>query len=144
MTFRSVEWVHPSWRDLVISELEHNQDERRHFLERCSWRGLSLALSVAGGAQGDRAFPLLVHDGDWKLLSERAVQLVTERRPYAAMNVLGSLQAAFNATPPRRSDVEAERLAALTRTVLTACRAAWEAGHASIELIELKAYYSTC
>jgi hypothetical protein len=54
-----VTWVHPSWRDLVIDHLAGDPLARRRFLERCSLDVL-LALSVGGGATGERRFPLLV------------------------------------------------------------------------------------
>ena len=65
-----VDWVHPSWRDLVIEELAENPAERRRFLSCCGVDGAALALSGAGGARGGRARPLLVEDADWDALGD--------------------------------------------------------------------------
>ena len=43
-----VDWVHPSWRDLVIESLAARPDEaRRRFLARCGVDGAAVALSSA-------------------------------------------------------------------------------------------------
>ena len=54
-----VDWVHPSWRDLVIESLADDAAARRHFLARCGVDGAALALSGGGGAAGERERPLL-------------------------------------------------------------------------------------
>jgi hypothetical protein len=65
-----VDWVHPSWRDLVIGELASNPEERHRFLRACGVDGASLALSSAGGAEGVVERPLLKEDADWDALGD--------------------------------------------------------------------------
>ncbi|HEX6023955.1 MAG TPA: hypothetical protein VFZ00_18340 [Solirubrobacter sp.] len=65
-----VDWVHPSWRDLVIAELAEDAETRRHFLARCGVDGAAVALSGAGGATGERERPLLREDADWDALAD--------------------------------------------------------------------------
>jgi hypothetical protein len=49
-----VEWLHPSWRDLVIEHLAGDADARARLLTGCSGHGVLLALSFGGGEHGDR------------------------------------------------------------------------------------------
>jgi hypothetical protein len=65
-----VDWVHPSWRDLVIGELASTPEERHRFLRSCGVNGASLALSSAGGAEGAVERPLLCGDADWDALGD--------------------------------------------------------------------------
>jgi hypothetical protein len=74
----AVTWVHPSWRDLVIDQLERDPVRRRAFLERCGIEGALLALSVGGGPTGDRNLPLLVEDADWDALLGHVEALVAD------------------------------------------------------------------
>lgn len=82
-----IDWIHPSCRDLAIDQLVDNQIERQHFLSNCGVMGLKLATSAGGGAKGDRVFPLLVDDQDWKDLSERSLKLIV-----SGIDVLSDLQ----------------------------------------------------
>ncbi len=65
-----VDWVHPSWRDLVIEELASDATERRRFLSRCGVDGAAVALASSGGAEGERSRPLLRDDADWDALGD--------------------------------------------------------------------------
>jgi conflict system STAND superfamily ATPase len=73
---RSVTWVHPSWRDLVIDQLIEDATARESFLRRSSVDGLLLALSTAGGTTGERLLPLLHEDRDWDAAGDQLAQLV--------------------------------------------------------------------
>jgi hypothetical protein len=57
-----VEWIHPSYRDLVIEELERDAPASERFLQKCSWVGLQLTLSIAGGDKGQRRYPLMTSE----------------------------------------------------------------------------------
>ena len=74
-----VDWVHPSWRDLVIEALARDDDERRALPARCGVDGAALALSSGGGAAGERERPLLREDADWDALGDGLHHLL--RRP---------------------------------------------------------------
>ena len=73
-----VDWIHPSYRDLVISELGKDESAALEFLDKCSVEGIRLALSVAGGATGDRRFPLMSAPDSWDALLKRSLQLIRE------------------------------------------------------------------
>ena len=71
-----VNWIHPSYRDLVIDELMTDYDKQSAFLRNASSVGLGLALSEAGGAAGKRVLPFLGNNNSWLALESRALELV--------------------------------------------------------------------
>ncbi len=74
-----VNWIHPSCRDLSIDELSEHARDRAQFLANCDESGLTLAISLAGGAEGLRQLPLLQTESDWKCFVIHARQLVQEK-----------------------------------------------------------------
>src|ERR1044072_990161 len=89
-----VEWVHPSWRDLVIEALAADPDPRRHFLRCCGVDGVAIALSFGGGAAGERERPLLRCDADWDALGDGVYALCHACDEVEAIQLLGLLDAA--------------------------------------------------
>ena len=89
-----VDWVHPSWRDLVIESLAEDAHTRRHFLARCGVDGAAVALSGAGGAEGERARPLLREDADWDALGDGLYSLCHDIDEAEATQLLLVLDAA--------------------------------------------------
>ena len=89
-----VDWVHPSWRDLVIEQLAQDDAERRRFLAHCGVDGAALALSWAGGAGGERERPLLRSDADWDALGDGLYSLCPDLDEAEAIRLLGVLEAA--------------------------------------------------
>jgi hypothetical protein len=71
-------WVHPSMRDLVIDYLIENDTERRRFLENCSLSGITLALSFAGGQEGNRLFPFVIDKSDMKILNRKIEEMIRQ------------------------------------------------------------------
>ena len=69
-------WVHPSMRDLVITYLINNKIARLDFLSKCSIGGISLALSIGGGSEGTRTFPLVIDSGDQVIILKRIKELI--------------------------------------------------------------------
>lgn len=74
-----VNWIHPSCRDLSIDGLSDYARDRAHFLANCDESGLTLAISLGGGAEGLRQLPLLQTEKDWSCFAIRARQLVQEK-----------------------------------------------------------------
>jgi hypothetical protein len=134
-----VAWVHPSWRDLVIAELAGDAPARRRFLERCGLEGILLALSVAGGASGERVLPLLYDDADWDTLIARVRRLAPDLDDASAIRLLESLGAALDADLPDRMRAETAALAALT---LERLAAAWDARHLTLAVAALEAWFA--
>jgi len=80
--------VHPSWRDLVIGALAADAAERRRFLSRCGVDGAALALSTAGGAEGERERPLLCEDADFDALADGLHRLCADLEEADAVRLL--------------------------------------------------------
>ncbi len=72
----SVDWIHPSYRDLVIDELIQNADLRNTFLRRASLEGVKLAVSDTGGQYGNRRLPFIRSAESWDVLRDRCLSLV--------------------------------------------------------------------
>jgi hypothetical protein len=89
-----VDWVHPSWRDLVIESLAADPAERRRFLRRCGVDGAAIALSSAGGAAGERTRPLLQDDRDWDALGDGLYTLCADVDEADAIRLLDVIAAA--------------------------------------------------
>src|SRR4051794_2071115 len=71
-----IDWVHPSYRDLVIDELCRDSQLGRTFLSSMSIDGAILAVSSSGGAKGERYLPLMNFHDSWEILDERCLELV--------------------------------------------------------------------
>jgi hypothetical protein len=87
-----VDWVHPSWRDLVIEELAADAELRRRFLAHCGVDGASLALSTGGGATGERFRPLVRCDADWDALGDGLHRVCDELDEGEAVRMLTVLE----------------------------------------------------
>jgi hypothetical protein len=105
--------VHPSWRDLVVEHLAADPAARRAFLRTCELHGAALALSVAGGAHGERRLPLLRDDADWDALGDTVHRLCRELGQDDVARLLGALEPAVAAEP---SNGELQALAELALT----------------------------
>src|SRR4051812_5980832 len=136
----SVTWVHPSWRDLVIRDLAADERERRRFLERCGLDGLLLAVSVAGGAAGERSFPLLVADADWDIATARLSGLVAEIDDHDLFRLLASLAVSVADPAAARTfgDVQA-----LAHEALRVVARRWDGSGAPVAPTLLDAWFST-
>jgi hypothetical protein len=121
-----VDWVHPSWRDLVIEQLAADPWLRRRFLRRCGIDGAALALSGAGGAAGERVRPLLLEDADWDALGDGMHHLCEEIDRTGAVRLLRVLEDA-------RDGPEAE---ALTALVLSRIERRFDCTPVGVELLE--------
>jgi hypothetical protein len=134
-----VTWVHPSWRDLVIDHLAGDPPARRRFLERCSLDGLLLALSVGGGATGDRRFPLLVADADWDTATDRLSRMIPELEDAQLAHLLAALDVAVRAPADARVHSETH---ALAQRCLELARERLDARHAAIPVDLLEHWYA--
>lgn len=118
----AVTWVHPSWRDLVIDQLERDPVRRRAFLARCGIEGALLALSIAGGPAGERNLPFLIDDADWDELLAHVDALVGELDTAERVRLLRQVSEAVldrSHDDDRRATAELDALAArLLETIL--------------------------
>jgi len=135
-TQRYVEWIHPSYRDLVIEQLRDGGSLKSEFLNRMSVAGIQLALSEAGGATGKLRFPLVSSAGDWEVLEERCLQA---SRNSSTQHCGALLTIATNALD---ASVGQER-AAVQRVLKAICRVLrerWDADQVELDASTINAY----
>jgi hypothetical protein len=128
-----VSWVHPSWRDLVIDRVAADAEARRRFVEVCSLEGALLALSIAGGAAGERRLPFLRADADWDAVAGTLERLVPDLDEPSLQRLLAALREALWDEPD--ADV-ADELRFLAARVLERSRPAVEGLPPALGLIE--------
>ncbi len=134
-----IEWVHPSWRDLVIEHLATDDGTRLRFLSRCCVHGAALALSVAGGRDGQRRLPLLVNDADWDALTDRIHVLVADLDGPDLSALLSGIHEAIGRTERDRTRDE---LLALARAVLSRLVSIWDGGKVPVPLSALGGWFA--
>lgn len=132
-----VQWVHPTWRDLVITQLAGDETARRQFLHRCGVYGIELALSTANDAADARRLPLIACDGDWDAVTDRLFELAAELEPTELLALLACLGQAIEALEGCREALEAH---AMARTTLSRVAALWDAAGSPIPLVQLAAW----
>jgi hypothetical protein len=116
-----VDWVHPSWRDLVIDSLAADADARRYFLARCGVDGAALALAERDGRR-----PLLQADADWDALGDGLYALCHDLDEVEATQVLVVLaHAGDDAEVLALAQLALERLAWAGRRVGVDALTAW-------------------
>ena len=132
-----VDWVHPSWRDLVIDELARDRAARREFLRQCSLEGVLLALSVAGGPAGERELPLLPEDADWDEVTERLAALVAELDGPLVTRLVGTITEARLAASEQRDELDA-----LATYVLSLLARRWRREHTIVPVGLLSVWFA--
>lgn len=135
-----IDWVHPSWRDLLIDELRGDPDARRRFLRVCGPYGALLVLSREGGVAGERALPLLVDDGDWDAFTDRVDELLRELEDRDLARLLLACSEAPGADLDARQRTEAR---SLTEYVLGATKRCWDKRRRPLPVFLLEAWYES-
>jgi len=134
-----IDWVHPSWRDLVIEQLRSDDQARQRFLRACGPYGALLVLSGAGGVGGERVLPLLIDDADWDVFTDRAGELLRELDDADLARLL------LACAEPLAADLEtrqAAELQSLVEYTLNATRRLWDAQLKSLPIYLLEAWYT--
>jgi hypothetical protein len=134
-----IEWVHPSWRDLVIEHLANDRTARLRFLSRCNLHGAALALSVGGGRDGQRRLPLLVNDADWDALTDRIHLLVADLGGPDLSALLSGIHEAIGRTERDRTTDE---LLALARSALSRLVSIWDGTNVPVPLSALGGWFA--
>ncbi len=140
------DWMHPSWRDLVIEHLQVSRADRQRFLGRCGPQGILLALSSAGGGKGTRETPLLVDDEDWKIIQTTILKLLeSSQSAIEARMVLGAINGAMlrkcGAKWPQCLPVS-DPLHGLAMMALQTLRNKWDAANCLISVATLSEYFN--
>lgn len=140
-TLTFVDWIHPSYRDLLIDELARDLTQQRRFLRRASPSGLKLAISEAGGQSGQRRFPLLTSAECWSDLQARATEILEEESPKAA----GELIEAFvSAIADKPNGMLKLRLNDLLVELCHGVEEIWEESRHEIPVEALGSYVKAC
>jgi hypothetical protein len=134
-----IDWVHPSWRDLVIEQLRSDHHARQRFLGACGPYGALLVLSGAGGAGGERVLPLLIDDADWDVFNDRVGELLRELDDADLARLL------LACAEPLAADLDARQTAELQSLVeytLGAATRLWDAQRKPLPIFLLEAWYT--
>jgi hypothetical protein len=135
-----IDWVHPSWRDLVIDEVCADRGARRRFLRTCGPYGALLVLSHEGGMAGERKLPLLVEDGDWDTFTDRVGELLRQLEDPDQARLLLAHYAMLGADLDASQRAEAQ---SLTEYTLGATRRSWDQQRQPLPVFLLQAWYLT-
>lgn len=73
-----LDWMHPSYRDLLIDELASEKKLRDPFLRTANLKDIGLAFSTQGGENGKRALPLIVDDDSKRIIEQRIVEIIPD------------------------------------------------------------------
>jgi hypothetical protein len=130
-----VDWIHPSYRDLVIEELIQNADLRNTFLRRASLEGVKLAVSDTGGRYGSRRLPFIRSAESWDVLQDRCLSLVA-----ADDGDREVLEILANAASQNASAEQPSRWTRLLALICKAVQEKWDAGTRLIRPAELDAF----
>jgi hypothetical protein len=131
----NADWIHPSYRDLVIDELAADPELRTQFLKRASLEGVKLAVSDTGGQEGLRRLPLMVSAESWEILEERALAIVRElNKDRDLLEIFFSAARESNSTDLRR------RWERLISAVCRAIKGKWDGAAKRLEVADLAAF----
>jgi hypothetical protein len=139
---KRIDWIHPSYRDLVIDELASNRERQLSFLERVSTNGVKLALSLSGGGSGEREMPLVTTDESWVSLSQRCREIVGSEDTETVtelLDILGSALKAEDTTAPAKARVEPT-----LRDVCDAAAKQWNERCEPLEIDALRSFFRAC
>jgi hypothetical protein len=131
----TADWIHPSYRDLVIDELVLDPELRTQFLRRASLEGVKLAISDTGGREGLRRLPFMVSAENWEILEERSLAIVRDLdQDRDLLEVFSSAATRSNSTDLGR------RWEKLLTAVCRAVKEKWDATAKRLDVADLAAF----
>jgi hypothetical protein len=133
----SVDWIHPSCKDLVIEELARQPQLRDAFLRVMSLAGIKIAISSAGGAEGNRMFPFLTSIQSWGILQERCASVISTGSDDEITDLLRVLAEAHPKAPTQHARHQVERALGMA---CAGARTKWDRDGLSISTEGLAAY----
>ncbi|MCH8837926.1 MAG: hypothetical protein IIA60_09040 [Candidatus Marinimicrobia bacterium] len=75
---RTVDWIHPSYRDLLIEVLQNDQELQEEFLKTANVEGITLALSVSGSSYGERLLPFTKTENSFNIIRTRCLEMLRD------------------------------------------------------------------
>lgn len=133
-------WIHPSYRDLVIDELAASPDRQLRFIRSASLLGVRIAVSLSGGAEGERRFPLMSSGVCWETLSIRCQELSESSDSYSQVALLDILGGALAGEGLPLSQLA--RAQGVLRAVADGMRRRWESTTSRVPVAVFRAYHS--
>lgn len=132
-----IDWMHPSYRDLVIDELAADAGLQHGFLSSMGLSGIKLAISDTGGKEGDRRFPLMNLPDSWEILEARCQWVVRMSRVRECVELMTVLDSSRQAI---RDGIHAGRISAILSQVCEEVRQRWNASREPLAAGDLSAY----
>ncbi len=133
-----VNWIHPSYRDLVIDEIADDFAVQKDFIQNLSLNGIGLALSDAGGNTGSRRLPLVRSPDSWAAIGVRCTDIATKDSDWHVGRLLRILASVVGMD--EIEDVDKERAQGLLSSVCAAVCERWNAEEEEIDSAALTAY----
>ena len=137
MRREKIDWIHPSYRDLVIEELSGDTGLQHEFLRKMSFLGVKLAISDSGGPTGSRNFPLMTSPASWQLLQRRCMELVAEGDKGDLSDLLNALHSAIQQAPEEKNR---DNLTSIITPVCRAVREKWNKPDTALTASQLEIY----
>lgn len=119
-----VDWVHPSFRDLVIDELANDLSVQERYWQHADFTAIAIALSESGGAQGKRHWPLLGHEQSWIWFGNCCERLAGCSNPANTRQLLSYLTVVWEQREVTQD--EKTRLSPVVDRVLRSVAKRWE------------------
>ena len=136
-----LQWIHPSWRDLVVEHLMNHQSKRAKFLSRCGLDGLRLALSTGGGSSGERSIPFLQSESDWISFQSRIGDIAKCANYELQQNTLRLLSETLRSDDLKANSTNSSRVKNLSFNFLTSLKDNWDSDGKVISKEGLEAFY---
>jgi len=99
MRYGTLDWIHPSYRDVVIDSVSEDAALQVEFLRKASIRGLRLAFSTEGGEAGKRNVPFLRSAASWDAAGKRLAALVQGPELPEALDIVHGIMLATDSMP---------------------------------------------
>ena len=137
-----IDWIHPSYRDLVIDELASNDEYLIVFLKQVSISGVKLALSLAGGSSGERQMPLVTTEESWSAIKRRCHYLAKDEDNVTISGLFDVLVNALKAEGiPNLSKTHIE---VMLRSICEVAVERWNELGEPLSIVILKSFHCAC
>jgi len=132
-----VDWIHPSYRDLVVEELASNPALRKSFLDGMGLEGIKLALSEPACKGISGAFLLIASEDEWRTLKNRCLALAEES---ARSDQVDLLEILSDAAKRPTTALDHTRLTDIIRLTCLAVHRQWNQPTTVLSARDLVAY----
>lgn len=135
-----VEWIHPSYRDLVIEKVSNDTKMSKRLLEFGSIDIIKLAISDTGGQEGERRLPLLTSNEQWEIFRERCLELVDEiTNDDSIISLLVTLRSSYLNSSEKST--ERDKISQISKEILERLNNKWNANEKELTPQILDAYF---